>query len=117
MDRCLRLVLWSATSVECSTLVAERCPLLREAMSYVGHLAIRTRGTFGGSIAHADPSAEVPAVTALLDASFRLVGPTGQRSVPWHDFFVTALTTCLEPEEILVEARLPLPAQSTGSAF
>ena len=78
-------------SVECSTLVAERCPLLREAMSYVGHVAIRTRGTFGGSIAHADPSAEVPAVTALLDASFRIVGPTGERSVPWHNFFVTAL--------------------------
>lgn len=104
-------------SVERSALVAARYPLLREAIGYVGHLAIRTRGTFGGSIAHADPSAELPAVAALVDASFRVIGPTGWRTVPWRDFFVTYLASSLEAEEILVEARLPLPPQSMGSAF
>jgi len=104
-------------SVECSALVAECCPLLPEAISFVGHLAIRTRGTFGGSMVHADPAAELPAVAALTDASFRLIGQTGWRTVPWRDFFVTYLTSCLEPEEILVEVHLPLPGSSTGSAF
>lgn len=104
-------------SVERSALVAERYPLLREAIGYVGHLAIRTRGTFGGSVAHADPSAELPAVAALADASFRIVGPAGWRSVSWRDFFVTYLASSLEAEEILVEAHLPLPAPSMGSAF
>ncbi|MFL5627130.1 MAG: FAD binding domain-containing protein [Ktedonobacteraceae bacterium] len=105
------------SSVERSPLVAERCPLLREAMSYVGHPAIRTRGTFGGSMAHADPAAELPAVAALVDASFHIIGPVGWRTVPWQDFFETYLTNCLEPTEILVEVRLPLPARSMGSAF
>lgn len=103
--------------IERSPLVAECCPLLQEAVRYVGHPAIRTRGTFGGSVAHADPSAELPAISALLDASFRIAGPTGERVVPWQDFFVTYLTSSLEPEEILVETNLPLPASTTGSAF
>ena len=92
-------------------------PLLSEAMPWVGHLAIRTRGTLGGSLAHADPAAELPAVAVCLDARLTVVSPRGQRSFTAEEFFVDYLTTRLEPEEILLEAWFPTVQPATGQAW
>jgi CO/xanthine dehydrogenase FAD-binding subunit len=91
--------------------------LLREAIRWVGHAAIRSRGTIGGSLAHADPAAELPAVAVCLDAQFSVIGPRGRRSIPAADFFLGYLSTALEPDEILVEAWLPALAPCTGQAW
>jgi CO/xanthine dehydrogenase FAD-binding subunit len=92
-------------------------PLLREAIRWVGHAAIRSRGTIGGSLAHADPAAELPAVAVCLDAQFSVIGPRGRRNIPAADFFLGYLSTALEPDEILVEAWLPALAPCTGQAW
>jgi len=76
-----------------------RCPLLAEAIPLIGDCTIRYRGTLGGSLAHADPVAELPTVMLALDAELVLRGPNGARTVPAADFFVTYLTTALEPDE------------------
>lgn len=103
--------------VERDPLVAEQVPLVHETMPYIAHPQIRNRGTFGGTIAHADPAAELPAVTAALGARFRAQSQNGQRWIAADDFFVDLFTTALEPEELLVEVILPpLPARS-GYAF
>jgi aerobic carbon-monoxide dehydrogenase medium subunit len=83
--------------------------LLPRAARWVGHYPIRTRGTFGGSIAHGDPSAEWCLLAVLLDAVVVLAGPDGEREVPAADFFLGFFTTALEPGELLVEVRLPRP--------
>ena len=83
--------------------------VLPAAARWVGHLPIRTRGTFGGSIAHADPSAEWCMLAVLLDAIVVLAGPDGQRELPASDFFRGFFTTALEPGELLVEVRFPRP--------
>jgi aerobic carbon-monoxide dehydrogenase medium subunit len=83
--------------------------LLPRAARWVGHYPIRTRGTFGGSIAHADPSAEWCLLAVLLDAVVVLAGPDGERELPAADFFLGFFTTALEPGELLVEVRLPRP--------
>ncbi len=97
--------------------LADLQPLLVEAIGYVGHLAIRSRGTLGGSLAHADPAAELPAVAVCLDAALSVVGPRGRRTIPAEDFFVGYLTTLLEPDEILVEAYFPRLRPHTGQAW
>jgi CO/xanthine dehydrogenase FAD-binding subunit len=97
--------------------VAAAVPLLREAVRYVGHAQIRNRGTVGGSVAHADPAAELPAALAALDARFRLRSTRGERVVGAADFFVTHLTTALEPDELLTEIEVPVPAGGTRYAF
>ena len=91
-------------------------PVLAEAMRHVAHLAIRNRGTIGGSLCHADPAAELPMMAVLLDATLRVVGPNGQRSVAAADFFTGALTTVLASDEILTEITLPHRA-SAGWGF
>jgi CO/xanthine dehydrogenase FAD-binding subunit len=103
--------------VEKSALVAERWPLLVEAIHFIGHSQIRNRGTVGGSLAHADPAAELPAVMAALDAQFIIRGPGGERTVGADDFFVTYLTTCLAPDELLVEVRVPPAPPGSRPAF
>ncbi len=100
-----------------SPLVWEGWPLLAEATAQVGHPAIRNRGTVCGSIAHADPAAEQPAVLCALDGRVVVAGPAGRREVPARDFFLTYLTTALEPEEIVVEARFPRLPPGSGAAF
>jgi aerobic carbon-monoxide dehydrogenase medium subunit len=95
----------------------ERCELIPEAIELVGHVAIRNRGTVGGSLAHADPAAEWPALAVLLDAELELVGPSGRRTVAARDFFLSYFTTVLEPDEVLTEIRLPLPNGRSGSCF
>jgi carbon-monoxide dehydrogenase medium subunit len=103
--------------VERSALVKERASLVHETMPYIAHPQIRNRGTFGGSLAHADPAAELPAVTTALDARFLVQSQKGKREVPANEFFVDLFATALEPDELLVEVALPpLPAH-TGYAF
>jgi carbon-monoxide dehydrogenase medium subunit len=92
-------------------------PLLKEAIGWIGHAAIRSRGTIGGSLAHADPAAELPAVAMCLDARLRVVGPRGSREIAAEDFFEGYLTTALEPDEILQETWLPPLAPGTGQAW
>lgn len=99
--------------VEISPLVRQWAPLVPAALAHVGHLTIRHRGTFGGSTAHADPAAEIPAVLLALDAEMVLAGPAGRRTVAAADFFQGFLTTALEADEILVAVRVP--RQPAGS--
>jgi len=104
-------------AIEFSPVVARRLPLLREATRWVGHLPIRSRGTIGGSIAHADPSAEYPAVLAALAGEVVARGPKGERTLAPDTLFETYLTTTLTPDEILTEVRLPVMPEGSGWAF
>jgi CO/xanthine dehydrogenase FAD-binding subunit len=104
-------------AVETSALVRERCPLLAEAMPQIGHTQIRNRGTIGGSLAHGDPAAELPAVVAALGGELVLQSARGRRVLTPAQFFVGYLTTAAAPDELLVEVRLPVAPPRTGSAF
>jgi aerobic carbon-monoxide dehydrogenase medium subunit len=104
-------------AVETSTLVRERVPLLADAMPQIGHVQIRNRGTIGGSLAHADPAAELPAVVAALDGELVVRRAGGHRVLRAEEFFVAYLTTALDPTELLVEVRLPVVPPRTGTAF
>lgn len=103
--------------VERSALVRERQPLLAEAIGQVGHPQIRNRGTIGGSLAHADPAAELPAVLLALDGSVVLQGRTGRREVAAADLFHGLFTTAIQPGELLTEVRVPGLPERTGWAF
>ncbi|MEU6118840.1 FAD binding domain-containing protein [Streptomyces sp. NPDC047117] len=92
-------------------------PLLRLALPWVGHRELRSRGTVCGSLAHADPSAELPAVACCLDAELTLTGPNGPRQVPARKFYSGAMTTALGPEEILTAVRLPVATADEGFGF
>src|SRR5262252_7512369 len=104
-------------TIEFSDVVKRRLPLLTEATALVGHLPIRTRGTIGGSLAHADPSAEYPAVLTALDGSVVARSPRGERALRSGELFQSYLTTCLGADEILVEVRLPAMPAGAGFAF
>jgi CO/xanthine dehydrogenase FAD-binding subunit len=103
--------------VEHSEVVAESVPLLAEAIGWVGHSQIRNRGTVGGSVAHADPAAELPAVLAALDATLHIRSKRGSRALSWKQFFVSEFTTALAPDELVTEVAVPVTDKSTGSAF
>jgi aerobic carbon-monoxide dehydrogenase medium subunit len=92
-------------------------PLLAAALPLIGHEAIRSRGTIGGSLAHADPAAELPAVARALDAEFVVRGPSGERVVPAAEWFEGYLTTSRQPDELLTEVRFPAVGQGTGVSF
>jgi aerobic carbon-monoxide dehydrogenase medium subunit len=98
-------------------LITQQYPLLSEAAMSIGHPQIRSRGTICGSLAHADPAAELPALAVALDAQMVATGPSGQRVVPASDFYVTFLTTALEPNEILTEVRFPAPPSDMSWSF
>jgi carbon-monoxide dehydrogenase medium subunit len=100
-----------------SETVAETLPLLASALPLIGHEAIRSRGTLGGSLAHADPAAELPAVARALDAEFVVRSQSGERVVPAAEWFEGYLTTARHPDEILVEVRFPVAEPGTGVAF
>ena len=104
-------------AVETSALVRERVPLLADAMPHIGHAQIRNRGTIGGSLAHADPAAELPAVVAALDGRLVVRSARGERVLSPEEFFVAYLTTSMDPRELLVEVRLPAAPPRTGTAF
>jgi CO/xanthine dehydrogenase FAD-binding subunit len=103
--------------LEVSPVLAARWPLAVAAAPYIGHRQIRNRGTIGGSIAHADPAAELPAVALATGATLVVRGPRGEREIPAREFFLGYFTTALEPDEVLVEIRVPAPAPRTGAAF
>lgn len=104
-------------AAEMSSLVAETCPLLAEALPFVGHFQIRNRGTVVGSLAHADPAAELGAVALALGAELRIQGPRGSRLVSADQFFVSYLTTVVAADELLVETRFPTAPPRTGYGF
>jgi carbon-monoxide dehydrogenase medium subunit len=97
--------------------IADAVPLLAAALPSVGHDAIRSRGTIGGRMAHADPAAELPAVARALDAEFVLCGQSGERVVPAAEWFEGYLTTSRRPDELLTEVRFPAAGQGTGISF
>ncbi len=101
-------------SVELADTVRTSHPLLYATTMHIAHPQNRNQGTLGGSIAHADPAAEYPALALLLDAEMRAVGPDGERTITATDFFITYLTTSLEAAEVLTEVRLPLLPPRTG---
>src|SRR5712672_1096597 len=102
---------------EASGTVADTLPLLAAALPLIGHEAIRSRGTIGGSLAHADPAAELPAVARALDAEFVVRGPSGERVIPAAQWFEGYLTTSRRPDELLVEVRCPTAREDTGASF
>lgn len=99
-----------------SSELASACPLVREALALIGHPQIRSRGTVGGSLAHADPSAELPAVLLALDGAVTAYGPDGKRSIAAGELFRGYYTTALARGEILTEVRFPLMPPRTGTA-
>jgi carbon-monoxide dehydrogenase medium subunit len=103
--------------MERSDQVARLCPLLGEALQHVGYPQIRHRGTLGGSLVHADPAAELPAVMTALEAQFEVRSQCGSRVLRPEDFFVTYLTTALEPDELLCDVRVPRQPMHTGWSF
>jgi carbon-monoxide dehydrogenase medium subunit len=100
-----------------SETIAETVPLLAAALPLIGHEAIRSRGTIGGSLAHADPAAELPAVARALDAEFVVRGQSGERVIPAAEWFEGYLTTSRRPDELLVEVRFPAAGPGTGISF
>ncbi len=103
--------------VEQSTLIAEHVPLLTAAMPYIAHVQIRNRGTIGGSLAHADPAAELPAVISALGGMLIARGPDGERAIEVQDFYVGLFATELAPDEMLMEIELPPQAARSGFAI
>ena len=105
------------SSVERASGVRERCPILAEAIRHIGHVAIRHRGTIGGSLVHADPAAELPAVALALDAKFEVARDGIDRTIPAEEFFIDYLTTALAPDEILRKIVFPIIRPSSGYAL
>lgn len=98
--------------IESSDLLRARCPILPEVAAVIGDAQVRNRGTLGGSLVHADPAADWPAAILALDAEMVIQGPNGRRSVPATEFFVEMMQSAVQPNEILVEIRVPI----TGAA-
>lgn len=103
--------------IERSPLVARSAPLITETMPFIAHPAIRNRGTIGGSLAHADPAAELPAVMMVLSASFTVASKGGIREVPAQEFFTGLFSTSVQAGELLTEIRVPAVAGGSGYAF
>ena len=104
-------------AIEADLNVARGWPLLTEAIGHIAHPQIRNRGTVGGSLAHNDPAAELPAVMLALDAQMTAQGPEGARTVQADDFFAGTMETALAPDELLTEIRVPAPPEGTGWGF
>jgi carbon-monoxide dehydrogenase medium subunit len=97
--------------------VRRNLPILSQALSWVGHVQIRNRGTVGGSIAHADPAAELPALAVLLDCSVTLVGPSGERAMTVDELLLGFLTTSIEEDELISEVRFAVPRRGARWGF
>jgi CO/xanthine dehydrogenase FAD-binding subunit len=104
-------------ALERSKLVRRRWPLLHKAVRFVGHFQIRSRGTVGGSVAHADPAAELPVALTALGARFHLRSSGGARVLRPSEFFIGPLQTAREPDELLVEIEVPEQPEGAGSGF
>ena len=104
-------------TVASSGVVRSRVPVLAEAAGRIGDAQVRNMGTIGGSLAHADPAADLPAVTLALGVELRVVGRNGDRTIPVDQFFTGMFTSALAPDELLVEVRVPIPGARTGGAY
>ncbi|MET0910759.1 MAG: FAD binding domain-containing protein [Ilumatobacteraceae bacterium] len=104
----------SEGDAERSAIVQDRLPLLAEALPFIGHVAIRNRGTIAGSLAHADPAAELPAVLVALGGEVVVRSVRGERIVQADDLFRGYLTTSLDDDEVIVEVRLPTAPPASG---
>jgi carbon-monoxide dehydrogenase medium subunit len=105
-------------TVEVDPLIAARAPLLADAARYIGHIGIRNRGTIGGSVAHADPAAEIPLATLVLGATFHVESASGGlRQVPARDMFVSFYTSALEPDEMITWVSVPAIRPGQGWGF
>lgn len=100
-----------------STLVASRLPALSAAVHYIGHPTIRRNGSIGGSISHADPTAELPASAVLADAEIVVRSSEGERRIGAGEFFLSAYVTALEPGEMVVAVEFPLPSETATGSF
>ena len=117
-DGALRLgAMARQAAVEADRKVARGWPLLTEAIGHIAHPQIRNRGTVGGSLAHNDPAAELPAVMLALDAEISAQGPQGQRTIPAGEFFAETMETALAPDELLTEIAVPALPEGTGWGF
>ncbi len=117
-ERCLAVgALTRQRALELDPQARAALPVLAEVMRHIGHVTIRNRGTVGGSIAHADPAAELPLLAVALDAELVAEGPSGRRTIPAGDFFHGFLTTALQPDELLVEVRFPTAMGRAGIGF
>lgn len=103
--------------IESSEELQQKLPILPECASKIGDLQVRNVGTIGGSLVHADPAGDLPAVILALDAELKARGPNGERTIKGGDFFVEMLTSAIEPDEILTEIRIPLPPARSGGAY
>jgi CO/xanthine dehydrogenase FAD-binding subunit len=103
--------------VETSAVIRDRWPLISSCMPCVAHVQIRNRGTIGGSLSHADPAAELPAVMTALEAQFVIRSESATRTVRAEDFFVGLMTTAMRPGELLIEVRVAALPRGTGWAF
>jgi CO/xanthine dehydrogenase FAD-binding subunit len=104
-------------AIEEAEVVARRCPILAEAAAHVGNVRTRTRGTIGGSLAHADPAGELPCVAVALGAELTVQGREGARALAVGDLLVSYLTTTLAPDEVLTEVRVPTLGPRSGWSF
>src|SRR5437870_9297666 len=100
-------------AAERSDVIREHVPLIAQAMPHIGHPAIRNRGTLGGSIAFADPAAELPACLLALDGEVEATGPKGKRTIKAQDFFKGLFETALGPQEVLTTIRVPAATKDT----
>jgi CO/xanthine dehydrogenase FAD-binding subunit len=115
-----RLMIGAATrqsAAERSPLIADRWPLLRKAIVQVGHPQTRSRGTVGGSVAHADPAAELPVALAALDGCVHLRSARGTRVLDWSDFFEAEFVTACASDEMVTAVEVPAPRARTGTSF
>jgi aerobic carbon-monoxide dehydrogenase medium subunit len=103
--------------IESSKLLGAKCPLLPQTARAIGDVQVRNRGTIGGSLTHADPSADWPAAILALGGELKLLGPKGERRLAAEEFFLGAMTTAIEPNEILTEIQVPALARRCGSAY
>ena len=104
-------------TIEHSADLKAMLPVLPAAATLIGDPMVRNRGTFGGSLVHADPAGDWPAVALALDAQMQLVGPHGERTVRADDFFVDLLTSAVEPDEILTNITIPVPTGRVGVSY
>jgi CO/xanthine dehydrogenase FAD-binding subunit len=116
-DRLVISALARHADIEASPEARSAWPILAEAAGQIGNVRVRHRGTIGGSLAHAEASAEWPCVAVALGATVHVLGPAGERAIAARDLVITHLTTSLEPGEVITRIELPLPAPGEGAAF
>jgi carbon-monoxide dehydrogenase medium subunit len=103
--------------VEYSDVVRAKCPVLAEAVSLIGDPQVRNRGTIGGSLAHADPAADYPALVLALGATIEVAGASGRRTIAARDYFVGMFTTALQPKEMITKVSIPVLEAGSGAAY